>query len=65
MKEIKKGATSQRLRNFLARLVMIGKSKKYLENELVKVREKEPGLRKKISKERKAVSLINRAKRLR
>ena len=65
MKEQRKEVTSARLENFRARLAMIDKSKKYLEKELPRLRDRESDLRKKISKERKAIYLVNRAKRLR
>ena len=65
MKNEKKEVSSARLENFKERLKIIQKSKAYLENELPKIREREERLRKKISKEKKAISLINRAKRLR
>lgn len=64
-KSVKKEVKSARLRNFEGRYKMLDKSRKYLEKELSKVREKEAVLRKHISKEKRAISLINRAKRLR
>ena len=41
------------------------KSKKYLEKELYKIRDKEEKLRERIRKERQAIFLSNRAKKLR
>ena len=54
-----------RLRRLEGRLVLLLKSRNYLESELEKIRKKESYIRNKISKEKKAISLINRAKRLR
>jgi len=44
---------------------LIQKSRTYVENELKKIREKEAFIRGKIRKEKKAITLVNRAKRLR
>ena len=54
-----------RLRRLEEKLILIQKSKNYVENELEKIRGREAFLRDKISKEKKAISLVNRAKRLR
>ena len=65
MADLKKELTSARLKNFRQKLVVTEKSKQYLEKELPKIRDKEAVLRKKMSREKKAISLINRAKKLR
>jgi len=65
MKEVKKVVTSNRLLHFMQKLVTIEKSKKYIEKELPRLREKEWNLRDKIKKERKAIALVNRARKLR
>ena len=65
MKDLKKDLTSARLKNFKKKLVVTEKSKKYIEKELPKIRDKEAELRKRMSNEKKAISLINRAKKLR
>lgn len=57
--------TSSRLKHLKAKMDVLTKASTYLSKELSKVREKEAVLRKKISKEKKAISLVNRAKRLR
>lgn len=54
-----------RLKSFEGKLILLLKSKNYLENELEKVRNKESYIRNKISKEKKAISLINKARKLR
>ena len=51
MKEARKEVSSARLENFRARLAMIEKSKRYLEKELPRLRDREADLRQKISKE--------------
>ncbi|MEK9207808.1 MAG: hypothetical protein AAB922_04950 [Patescibacteria group bacterium] len=61
----KKEVKTVRLRRFEEKLVLIQKSKNYLENELKKIRDKESVLRDKISKEKKAIVLVTRAKKLR
>ena len=61
----KKEVKTVRLRRFEEKLVLIQKSKNYLENELKKIRDKESVLRDKISKEKKAIALVTRAKKLR
>ncbi|MEK6842818.1 MAG: hypothetical protein AABX84_03295 [Nanoarchaeota archaeon] len=65
MKKERKEVNSRRLGNLRARLAITEKSKMYLEKELPKLRDREWKLREKISKEKKAISLVNRAKRLR
>ena len=64
-KTIKEVINSVRLENFKQRLRNILKSKEYIERELPKLRDRETKLREKISKEKEAISLVNRAKRLR
>ena len=65
MKEARKEAVSNRLRNFQQKLAIVGKSKDYLERELPRLRERKAYLKEKISKEKKAIALVNRAKKLR
>ena len=65
MGDLKKELTSARLKNFRQKLAVTEKSKQYIEKELPKIRDKETVLRKKMSREKKAISLINRAKKLR
>ncbi|MBI2043606.1 hypothetical protein HYT25_04425 [Candidatus Pacearchaeota archaeon] len=65
MGDLKKELTSARLKNFKRKLTVTEKSKQYIEKELPKIRNKEAELRKKMSREKKAISLINRAKKLR
>jgi len=60
-KEVK----TTRLKKLEGKLSLILKSKNYIENELRRIRDKEKETREKISKEKKAISLINRAKKLR
>ena len=64
MKDTKK-EMSGRLKKLLENLLIAEKSGRYFEGELSKIREQERRLREKIRKERKAISLINQAKRLR
>jgi len=54
-----------RLKRLEGRLILILKSKRYLESEIEKIKKKESYIKNKISKEKKAISLINRARRLR
>jgi len=61
----KKEIKTVRLRRFEYKLSLIQKSRTYVENELKKIREKEAFIRGKIRKEKKAITLVNRAKRLR
>ena len=56
---------TSRLEKLEKKLVIIEKSKNYLETELSKVKTEEAELKGKIRKEREAVSLTNKAKRLR
>jgi len=56
---------TSRLEKLEKKLVIIEKSKNYLEKELSKVKTEEAELKGKIRKEREAVSLTNKAKRLR
>jgi predicted nucleic acid-binding Zn-ribbon protein len=62
---MKKEVKTVRLRRLEQNLALIQKSENYLEDELRKIREKEAYIRDKISKEKKAISLISRAKKLR
>ena len=61
----KKEVKTVRLRRFEYKLSLIQKSRVYVENELKKIREKETFTRGKIRKEKKAIALVNRAKKLR
>ena len=61
----KKEIKTVRLRRLEGKLALIQKTENYLGNELKKIRDKESILRNKISKEKKAIALVNRAKRLR
>lgn len=61
----RKGVTSGILRNLEEKLKIVRKTKLYLQKELPRLREKEVVLRQKIGKERKAIALMNRAKKLR
>ena len=61
----KKEIKTVRLRRLEGKLALIQKSGDYLENELKKIRDKESILRDKIRKEKKAIALVTRAKRLR
>ena len=54
-----------RLKRLEGKLILILKSKRYLESELEKIRNKENYVKNNINKEKKAISLINKAKRLR
>ena len=63
--KMKKEAKTVRLRRLEGKLAIIEKTENYLENELRKVKDKEAVLREKIRKEKKAISLVNRAKKLR
>ena len=65
MKEVKKVLTSNRLMHFMQKLSTVQKSKKYIEKELPRLRDKEWSLRDKIKKEKKAIALVNRARKLR
>ena len=63
---MKKGVMkSSRLEKFEKNLQIIEKTKNYLERELSTIRNKQEKLRKKISTEKQAIYLSNRAKRLR
>jgi len=62
---MKKEVKSNRLKEFEKRLSIIQKSKNYLEKELFKIKDKEKKLRERITKEKKAISLVNKAKTLR
>jgi sugar diacid utilization regulator len=61
----KKEVKTARLKSFEGKLALIMKFKNYLENELERIRNRESFIRGKISKEKKAISLVNRAKKLR
>ena len=65
MKNAKKEVVSGRLMHLQENLKVVLKSKDYLERELPRLRDRESSLRDKISKEKKAIALVNRAKRLR
>ena len=54
-----------RLKRLETKLLFIEKSKAYLEKELVKIRVKEKIIKEKISKEKKAIALVIKAKKLR
>ncbi len=56
---------SSRLEKLKKKLAIIEKSKDYLQTELSKIRAEETELKGKIRKEKEAVTLTNRAKRLR
>ncbi|MEK6819974.1 MAG: hypothetical protein AABY03_02145 [Nanoarchaeota archaeon] len=64
-KTIKEVVSSVRLENFRQALRNVLKSIGYVQKELPRLRENEFILKKKISREKKAISLVNRAKRLR
>lgn len=61
----KKEAKTVRLRRLEDKLALVQKTENYLEEELKKIRDKGAVLREKIRKEKKAISLANRAKSLR
>lgn len=61
----KKEEKTIRLKRLEQKLLLILKSKDYVENELKKIRQKEMDVRGKIRKEKKAISFVNRAKKLR
>jgi hypothetical protein len=63
--EQKKEIKTVRLKRLEEKLALIQKTKDYLENELRKVREKEAYTRDKMGKERQAIVLVNKAKKLR
>ena len=56
---------TSRLEKLEKKLVIIEKSKNYLGTQLAKIRAEEAELKGKIRKEKEAVSLMNKAKRLR
>ena len=64
-KTIKEVVNSVRLENFRQALRNVLKSIGYIQKELPRLRESESVLKTKISREKKAISLVNRAKRLR
>ena len=61
----KKEVKTARLRRLEGKLALIQKTGDYLENELKRIGDKGAVLRDKIRKEKKAIALVNRAKRLR
>ena len=61
----KKEIKTVRLKRLEGNLALVMKSKRYVEGELDRVREKEEILRKKIGRQKKAISLVNKAKKLR
>ncbi|GAI99280.1 unnamed protein product [marine sediment metagenome] len=61
----KEEVKSNRLKALEKKFAIIEKSKNYLEQELFKIRDIEKKLREKIRKEKKAISLLNMAKKLR
>ena len=62
---MEKEVKTNTLKKLEKRLKIIGKSGNYIEQELFKIKEKERKLKEKIRKEKKAISFVNRAKRLR
>lgn len=64
-KQVRKEVESNRLTELREKLSVVEKSKEYIEKELPKLRDSIFGLKDKIRKEKKAISLINRAKRIR
>lgn len=62
---MEKEVKTTRLKKLEEKLFLILKSKNYVENELKRIRDKEKETREKIRKERKAISLIIKAKKLR
>ena len=64
-KTIKEVVNSVRLENFRQALRNVLKSIGYIQKELPRLRENESILKKKISKEKKAISFVNRARKLR
>lgn len=64
-KKAKKEVKTRRLKSFEKQLSVTLKSKEYLEKELEKIKKKEIAQRKKIAKEKQAITLSLRAKRLR
>ncbi len=61
----KKEVKTVRLKRLEGKLAVIEKSEEYLRNELSRLNSKERVIRDKISKEKKAIALVNRARRLR
>ena len=61
----KKETKTIRLKRLEGKLAIVIKSKNYAENELKKIQGIEQIIKEKIRKEKKAISLVNRAKRLR
>ena len=61
----KKETKTIRLKRLENKLAFLQKSKKYVDSELDRIRKREKDLSKKISKEKKAISLVNKAKKLR
>jgi len=62
---MKRDEKSSRLKKFEKQLSIIRKSKNYLEKELSKIRDKEDTLEEKIRKEKKAILLTKKVKKLR
>ncbi len=65
MDKMQKEVKSSRLRKLKRRFEVIERSENYLKEELSKIREKKAQLKEKIRKEKKAISLTNRARMLR
>lgn len=61
----KKEIKTIRLKRLEGKLAIIIKSRNYVENELKRVRNEENYIKEKIRKEKKAIMLVNRAKKLR
>lgn len=61
----KKVEMTSRLKKLLEKILVAEKSERYLSAELSKIREIKKKLVDKIRKEKKAISLVNQAKRLR
>ncbi len=65
MEEQNKEVKTTRLKEFEKKLLIIKKTKAYLEKEILKIRDKETKMKEKIMKEKQAISLVNKAKKLR
>jgi len=65
MEEQNKEVKTTRLKEFEKKLLIIKKTKAYLEKEIFKIRDKETKMKEKIIKEKQAISLVNKAKKLR
>ena len=65
MRKVKKKRVSTRLKNLQYKLLAIEKSKEYLKRELPRLIEDERNTRDKIKKEKRAIYLVDKAKKLR